>query len=298
MITCLGSLADPTFRHTVAAMRKHGLDGELIDLGYLVMRGNVTLPLNGQPGRITLAGRTISVEQPVVARLIDISRVAPTPELRRRAEGVQVSLARYLSCLPWTQVVGGTWDNSNFSKAYQLSCASGRSWAVPRTCVTNDPSVAKAFVQSVPTIYKGPSSSKTWANVMSANDIDRLPQLRHSPVLFQERITGLDVRVHVVADKVFAEAITATLCDYRTDPDARFEPVTVPSSIAADCIDLTRKMKLVLSGIDFKVSESGQWFFLEANSAPCYQGYDKRAFGAISDALSEYLRRADAYRPT
>jgi len=48
-------------------------------------------------------------------------------------------------------------------------------------------------------------------------------------------------------------------------------------------------MRLVFSGVDFKVSDTGEWFFLEANSSPCYQGYDCRLGGAISDALADYL---------
>ena len=34
---------------------------------------------------------------------------------------------------------------------------------------------------------------------------------------------------------------------------------------------------------------SGGWLFLEANSLACYQGYDRRAGGAISRASGDWL---------
>jgi len=43
-------------------------------------------------------------------------------------------------------------------------------------------------------------------------------------------------------------------------------------------------------GVDFKIQEStGQWFFLETNSMPCYEGYDRRAGGAICRGIVKWL---------
>ncbi|MEO6501906.1 MAG: hypothetical protein ABIQ09_08335 [Jatrophihabitantaceae bacterium] len=289
MTTFVGSWADPTFRYTVNAMHDRGVCGPVLDLGQLILAGELSLPLDGGPGEIGLAGERHLLGLPVVMRLIDLSIAAPSESLRDRAEGIQLSLARYLCALPWQQVVGGTWDNSNFSKAYQLTRWRDRAWAVPRSCLTNDPAVALEFVQSVPAIYKGASSSKSWATAFDVDDLDRLPLIRRSPVLFQELVPGIDVRVHVVYDRVFGEAIYSAGCDYRVDKGARFEPLLVPADIAADCVEVARQMKLVLAGLDFKVTADGVWFFLEANSAPCFQGYDRRAGGAISDAIADHL---------
>lgn len=290
MTIFLGSAADPTFRYTVSALRRRDVEGEVIDLGHLILAGDLFLPLDGTTGSLGLAGRCHFLAPPVVARLIDISAAAPDQALAERAQAVQSSLARYLAALPWGQVIGGMGDNSNFSKAYQLSLASGRTWSIPRTCLTSDPDEAARFASAGPVIYKGASSAKTWAREFGPEDAARLPLLRHAPVLFQEQITGYDVRVHVVGDRVFGEAARATSCDYRTDRATVFAPVTVPEPIAADCVRLTRAMRLVFSGVDFKVSDAGRWFFLEANSSPCFQGYDRRLGGAISDALAAYLR--------
>lgn len=289
MTVFLGSAADPTFGYTVSALRRRGVEGEIVDLGHLILAGDFYLPLDGTTGSVELAGCCHDLAPPIVARLIDISAAAPDRRLAQRALAVQSSLARYLQALPWNQVIGGNRDNSNFSKAYQLSLARCRSWSIPRTCLTSDPDEAARFAAAGPVIYKGASSAKTWVREFGPDDVGRLPLLRRAPVLFQERITGYDVRVHVVGDRVFGEAVRSARCDYRTDRAAVFAPVIVPSQIAADCVELTRAMRLVFSGVDFKVSEKGQWFFLEANSAPCFQGYDRRLGGVISDALADYM---------
>lgn len=291
-MTCfLGSWADPTFRYTVNAMHGRGLGGPVLDLGQLALAGELRLPLDGGPAEILLGGQRYRLGRPVVMRLIDLAAAAPSAALSERAEGIQLALARYLRSLPWQQVVGGSWDNSNFSKVFQLAQWTGRSWAVPRSCLTSDPAAALEFIRSVPSIYKGASSSKSWTSAFGPDDLDRLPLLRRAPVLFQERITGIDVRVHVVRDQVFGEAIHSDGCDYRIDKQARFVPLPVPAAVAADCVTVAEQMRLVLAGLDFKISADGTWYFLEANSAPCYQGYDRRAGGAISDAIAEQLRR-------
>jgi hypothetical protein len=294
MTVFLGSVADATFRYTVSALRRRGVEGEIVDLGHLVLAGDLDLPLDGRVGGVELAGRRHDLAPPVVARLIDISAAAPDAALAGRALAVQSSLASYLGALPWDRVVAGTQDNSNFSKAYQLALAHGRSWSIPRTCLTNDPDRAARFVAAHPAIYKGASSAKTWARAYGPEDAARLPLLGRAPVLFQERIAGFDVRVHVVGRRVFGEAVHAEGCDYRTDRAAVFAPIDVPAPIAADCVALTRTMRLVFSGVDFKVSDAGEWFFLEANSAPCFQGYDRRLGGAISDALADHVLEAQS----
>ncbi|MFD5513990.1 RimK family alpha-L-glutamate ligase [Streptomyces sp. NPDC127051] len=290
MVMFLGSGADPTFRHTVTALAKRGIDGDIIDLGHLVLAGDFTLPLDGTPGTVQLAGETFHLTAPMVTRLIDISSAAPSKELAERARATQTSIARYLRTLPWEHVVGAPWDNSNFSKIFQLSLAGGRSWTIPETLVTNNPDAAREFARRHDVVYKGASSSKTWANVFQPTDAARLALLARAPALFQERVIGFDVRVHVVGNQVFGEAVHTDSCDYRISQNATFNAITVPPEVKADCVDLTRAMKLVLSGIDFKVTGDEEWFFLEANSSPCFQGYDRRAEGAISDALAEHLR--------
>jgi glutathione synthase/RimK-type ligase-like ATP-grasp enzyme len=110
-------------------------------------------------------------------------------------------------------------------------------------------------------------------------------------VLLQERIEGPDVRVHVVGQQVFSEMIEFDGVDYRSQRSARHQSTSLPPALAAACVDLAQKTGLTLAGIDFKISsQSEAWYFLEINSMPCYQGYDKRAGGRIGDAIADWLK--------
>lgn len=144
MTVFIGSLADPTFRYTVDELAARGVCGDVIDIALLALAGDLRLPLDGGVADVSLPTGETVIGLPAVARLIDLSRAAPTDELRRRAQGVQLALSRYLRSLPWPSVIGGTWDNSNFSKAFQLQLASSGSWSLPRSLLTNDPVAAPA----------------------------------------------------------------------------------------------------------------------------------------------------------
>jgi len=126
---------------------------------------------------------------------------------------------------------------------------------------------------------------------MEARDLSRLDSLRWSPVLFQHRIEGPDIRIHVVDSRVFAEQIVAPVVDYRNARGKNlYAPAFVPPRISAACLQIAEGANQPLMGIDFKIEEkTGEWYFLEANSMPCYQAYDKRADGKISEAISDYL---------
>jgi len=84
--------------------------------------------------------------------------------------------------------------------------------------------------------------------------------------------------------------IDAKSIDYRTTRNAQFAPTKVPQDIANNCVALSRDIGLPLTGIDFKIeAKTGHWFFLEINSLPCFQPYDRRLDGAISAAIVRYL---------
>jgi hypothetical protein len=70
-------------------------------------------------------------------------------------------------------------------------------------CLTNNPDVARKFIDECEhkVIFKGASSIKTWATRFDASwHNEWLSLLPNGPALFQELISGPDIRVHVVGD--------------------------------------------------------------------------------------------------
>jgi hypothetical protein len=300
MIFCIGLAADDTFCHTLNAIKRTGYAFDAIDFAQLALAGEFSAPLDEPEATvISVRGKRFELGSydSVYLRLVNIAEAAPSADLRRRAEGLYQGLIRLFSHCEGIPVLNPPrGECSNFSKFYHaVALAQPRNWTIPRTCLTNQPSEARSFIDSCDqkVIFKGASSMKTWA--VSWNPAEhqaRLAMLNVSPVLFQERIDGPDVRIHVVGQKIFAERIESCELDYRTTRGNRYGAITPPDSILAGCIGLARECKTPFLGVDFKIEkETGVWYFLEANTMPCYEGYDRRAGGRISGALVDWLVR-------
>jgi hypothetical protein len=210
------------------------------------------------------------------------------------SQGIALALAELFSLpMPVRVMNPPSVGRGNYAKLLHASACAIDGWAVPRSCQTSSPADAERFLVSCENgaIAKGCSSTKTW--VMAVTDVHSalLPRVAASPVLFQERVIGPDVRVHVVGDRLFAEQIATVEIDYRRARKVAYAPISVPQTIATAIARLQVMFGAPLLGLDFKVdARSGQWFFLEANSLPAYHGYDTRAHYAISDAIVDWLR--------
>lgn len=299
MILCVGLAADPTFLHGLRAIAGAALAYEVVDLPTLALYGDLRIPLDDLPAtRIRTGDGTAEIRladvTAVWCRPLNVSAAAPGPGPARRADGQYQALCRLLEAVE-LPVLNPPWrEASNAAKVlHAVTLAPVAGWRIPRTCLTNDPATALGFVRSCPrgAVFKGAGAAKTWATLFRTGHERLLPRLRRRPALFQERITGPDVRVHVVADRAFAELIHSPELDYRTVHGAnRYRPAELPPPVLEGCRRLVADTGVPFLGVDFKIEEStGDWYFLEANSMPCYEGYDVRAGGAVSRALLDWL---------
>ncbi|MBE8525826.1 hypothetical protein ILP97_51545 [Amycolatopsis sp. H6(2020)] len=297
MILCLGVAADPTFTAGLRALRAAGVAFRPVDLPSLAMRGSIRIPLEHPVDTVlSLDGETRRAGDfsAVWCRLVEVASAAPTAELAAASAGQTEALARILEFLPVKVMNPPLREASGFTKLlHAVTLGEAGGWQVPETCLTSDPQEALDFVRGCRTgaIFKGASATKTWATVFEPHHESRLPRLVHLPVLFQERIVGPDVRIHVVGDRSFGELIDSPVLDYRTVRGVNdYRPLVPPPEIAEGCARLTARCRVPLLGVDFKIERAtGEWFFLEANSMPCFEGYDERAGGAISRAIVEWL---------
>ncbi|MEA5598763.1 hypothetical protein [Rivularia sp. UHCC 0363] len=63
----------------------------------------------------------------------------------------------------------------------------------------------------------------------------------------------------------------------------------LPSALSQQIIDATAAFGLIFAGWDFKVTDDNQYWCLEANPMPGYDGYDLRLGGCITDSLLKLL---------
>jgi hypothetical protein len=292
MILCVGLAADDTFVHTLFALKRAGAEFDALDMAQLVYSGQLKIPLRDLRSAVFGLHREryiLGSYRSAYVRLIDISTGAPSEKLKQRAGGVYQALLQLFDDAPLPVVNPPLRDDFNFTKLFHaVETSSVAGWRIPRSCLTNNVSQARDFIASCPegVIFKGASAVKTWATLYDPNQHEsRLRLIETCPVLFQERIKGPDVRVHVVGDCTFAEVIESPQLDYRGARGNNYSPIMLPSDVDAGCRTLARVRGTPLLGVDFKIQTStGDWFFLEANSLPCYQA-------TIDELVVRYLER-------
>lgn len=296
MILCIGTMADQTFCHTVRALMSKNMKCDILDIGLLFLSGDIHLSFHDIDASFCInhLKYDFSNYKGMYARLVDISAQASSPALQKRASSFYQALRKFLSHIDIPVLNPPIGDQSNFTKLYHsVAIASANNWLMPRSCLTNNAETATAFIEKCNgVIYKGCSSVKTWARKLAPEDLERIELITKCPVLFQELVTGPDVRIHVVGEEAFAEKILSSSVDYRTIKGNQYESIDIPPIIKEGCLNLVKETATPFLGIDFKIEQnSNEWYFLEANNLPCYQGYDVRSGYKISSAITNWLKR-------
>ncbi|WP_269632702.1 ATP-grasp domain-containing protein [Pelomonas sp. BJYL3] len=226
----------------------------------------------------------------------------------RPGSGSQASaLQQQLWCQAWAELgelFPGTVVNrvsamgSNASKPYQLRLLAGLGFAVPPSLVSNDPAEVLAFeAEQGPLIYKSASGVRSIVRELDDEARSRLDRLRHCPTLFQKRLRGSNVRVHVVGQEVHATEIDADVVDYRyasrQGGDAHLRPTTLEPRTRERCLRASQVLGLPFVGLDLMLADDGLTYCFEANPSPGYSFFEDATGQDISGSLARLLRGAE-----
>jgi hypothetical protein len=182
-------------------------------------------------------------------------------------------------------------------KPLQLRLAQQLGLRIPDTLITNDPVAAAAFVErhEQRVVHKTLSAArhrflatKAW----SASDGDALPTLVFAPTIFQEKITDCrELRITVVGDRLFAAEFrpAAGLIDGRLDLRTPYCPHKLPENVSRRLLGLVRQLGLVFSTIDMKLTDQGEYVFLELNPMGQYLYIEILAGLPLTAAMAELL---------
>ena len=101
------------------------------------------------------------------------------------------------------------------------------------------------------------------------------------------------MRVHTVGDQLFATRVHSETVDYRyasrEGGNVEMEPATLPPAVAESCLQLARRLDLLLTGIDLKETPDGNYYCFEVNPCPGFLYYEKHTHQPISTALADLL---------
>ena len=196
---------------------------------------------------------------------------------------------------PWRDEVAGL-------KTFQLAAAERAGLTIPATLVTSEPVEAREFLRRcgrAGAVHKAVHSTPAdWRRTSRVTPRDRaaLGLIRHAPVILQQRIPGVDVRVTVVGDRMFPAEIDARTSpspdDYRGfERQCRIAPCRLPRQVERGLRALMRDLGLVYGAADFRRRADGEWLFLELNPSGQWGFVEERTGQPITAALAGLLAR-------
>jgi hypothetical protein len=250
--------------------------------------------LHGPAGQIALEEIEGVYVRLVEPRLLPDLGQPPDPAKLTAAEGL------YHGLVDWLEIAGCRVANrlgastSNLSKPYQAQLIRRAGLAVPPTIVTSDPGCVRRFAaEHRQVVYKSVSSTRSIVRRLVPSRLPELALVRHLPTQFQAHVPGVDVRVHVVGEALFATEIVSPGTDYRyaarDDQEVRMLPAALPAGIEARCRALSAELDLPFCGIDLRRTPDGNWFCFEVNPSPAYSYFEQQTGQPIGQALVEYL---------
>jgi glutathione synthase/RimK-type ligase-like ATP-grasp enzyme len=188
-------------------------------------------------------------------------------------------------------------DIASAWKPYQLRAASQLGLDVPITVISNRPDDVRELVsrkrQVVFKVLAGTSREMTETRKLEAHHLDELYRLAQAPVIFQELVDGLDVRVTIVDDAVFPVEIESThpgaRLDWRLDGAPAIRPHRLPNVVRERLVAFCRHLGLRYAAMDLRRTVSGQYLFFEVNPAGQFLFAEIEGGQPISDAVAGAL---------
>jgi hypothetical protein len=194
-------------------------------------------------------------------------------------------------------------DERASHKPAQLAAAEASGLAVPPTLVSCVPEDARAFLleQGDRAVIQKPlrPTEASWrpTRFVTAADLDRLEDLRLAPAILQVYVAGTDVRVTAVAGRLFATAIDARATGSPQDfrpvyAQSRVSACRLPAEVESGVLALLGALGLRYAAIDFRRTDDGRYYFLEANPAGQWLFLEDRTGQPITRAVAEALVEA------
>jgi glutathione synthase/RimK-type ligase-like ATP-grasp enzyme len=293
----------------VDLLKKAGQEVQILNLSDFPARATLTLSWSpkGEP-IYTVEGPDYQVNLSAV-RVAWWRRVLPFDI----EPGIRDPAKRAFSESETSQAVNGaldaldcTWvnprcaDESAHRKPFQWEIARRVGLSLPRTLVTNDPHAARHFIEEVgigKTVFKAfLAMMEAWreTRLIEPQDMAHLDSIRYAPVIFQEYIEGIDLRIIIVGNQIFTAEIDARETSYPVDMrmslgEAIVRPIELPLEVRNLLLSFMRSIGLTYGAIDMRRTAKDEFFFLEVNPAGQWLFVEERTGLPVSQAMADLL---------
>ena len=301
-IYVIGLDSDRTFCYFVKLATSKGIELEVINLREVITEGDwsIQLPVDGNSW-IRSGATTYHLDPNAgyYCRIINLASVQSDIVLAHRWQGLVVALTAWLEQIPGKVINRPNCRGDNSSKPLHELSLQYYGLKVAPSITSSNPIKLAEFVSSQQAIVKPISGIRANSRIVKQEEFKDFHPTQ-GPVHLQKFILGSDVRVHVVGDNYQAELIQCPTVDYRLDYQLaeHFPNHQIPSDLARKIIKATKAFGLVFAGWDFKLTPEGEYWCLEANPMPGYDGYDRRCEGQITDLIIDYLTPKTKLIPT
>jgi ribosomal protein S6-L-glutamate ligase RimK-like protein len=301
VILLFGCSWEPTFALTLRAAQQTGADVLLVDQADPAGAGLTVEDEESASGCWHVDGATIPLAD--VGAVFARPLAAPTladPAAARYGQALADLAVEWLDVAPGLVVNRPSAMTSNASKPYQAQVIGQHGFRVPETVITTLPEEVRVFAERHRgVVYKSTSGTRSIVRRLDAPALHRLDRIRWLPTQFQEEVPGVDVRVHVVGEDVFATEIASDAVDYRyagrDGLECDLRAVRLDDEVAQRCVALAAALDLPLAGIDLRRTPEGEVVCFEVNPMPGYSFVEEVTGQSISAALVHRLTEASGW---
>jgi glutathione synthase/RimK-type ligase-like ATP-grasp enzyme len=165
-------------------------------------------------------------------------------------------------------------------KPQQLSIAKSLGASIPLTYVGNCPKSIDSFLSVHPDVIIKPvfAGGHTKRLPLTLTPFEKITKWAKYPVTVQAYIEGDDIRTYIIGNFMISAKVEALhdtnnpvqSCDYREALNVKLVVHALPTKIQQLAMRIMHAYHLQYTAIDWRLSPSGEYFFLEANPAPLF----------------------------
>jgi hypothetical protein len=297
-ILILGGADDEHAMHVHQELLTRGRDAEFLDSRYFPTQLQIAYDPAAGTGHFVLEnGRKLAFEQisSIYWRCYNGVGEADLPDAEQShiaRNDARSLLESLLIDLPVRWVNGWNGFQLHQTKAVAFQRVAKLGVPVPATLLSNEPHAVRDFAATHPQcIFKPVQGGAHTRRVTPEHLTDvNLLSLSVAPVTLQEEIAGTNIRVFVAGECVLACEVRTDAVDFRDDMEPQITAIDLPDAIAAQSRRIAAALELRWTGIDFRRTTAGEYFFLEANPSPMFLGFERRTQLPLTESLIALLR--------
>lgn len=301
MIVVMGDLEEPMIEDTLQELQARGAEFCHVCEEDFPHQASLSLALGGNGGGIRWSDGSFvgwAEVQSIYHRLgfshFETEQEYSDAEQAYASAEFMSLLNPILNTLPSRVVNRPLASSTNASKPFQTNLIQQAGFFIPETLVTNQAEDAEEFYRAHQgeVIYKSISYVRSIVKKMKDEDLERLDTLRTCPLQLQQMVPGIDHRVHVIGERVFAHRIQAEENDYRYDKQAQIVAHELDDETEGRCIELARILDMEIAGVDLRITPDGDVYCFEVNPSPAFSWYEVRTGQPITSALCDLLMKS------